>query len=383
MASVTVTWVYFGNVPKMNSNNSNNVTQGQINSSGIVGKTYDGEADLDPIEVTGTNVNFSNSASPYYVPTYASGSKSSMSYTRPDDSAVGATRITGFMEANFAITIDNRDGTTSVVNKSGVIIQMENGDLFMRPALDTQAAWGDVQYVVDVKVISAKPLPANTVPATISFNPETGGAVIICFARGTLIATERGEVAVEDLRIGDRVLTRDAGAQPVRWIGATTVSAARLDLMPNLRPIRIRAGALGAGLPLRDLVVSPQHRMLVGSRIARRMFGSDEVLVAARHLVGLDGIEVAGDLPEVAYFHLLLDAHHILTANGAPAESLFLGPEARKAVGPAAWREIRALFPDLAADGPAQPGARPFATGRQGRRLAARQARNALALTAG
>lgn len=383
MASVTVTWVYFGNVSRMNSNINNNVTQHQINNSGIVGSTYDGETDLDPIKVTGNNVVTSNPASPYYPPTYNAGwgrPASDMSYTRPSGAQVNKTQVTGFMEAKFAITIDNRDGTTSVVEKSGVIIQMNNGDLFMRPALDTAAAWGDVNYVVDVKVTSAKPFPANTVPATVNFDPETGAAIIICFGRGTMIATERGEVAIEDLRIGDRVMTRDAGAQPVRWIGATGVSAARLDLMPNLRPIRIHAGALGDGMPSRDLVVSPQHRVLVRSRIARRMFDQDEVLVAAKHLLGLDGIEVAHDLPEVEYFHLLLDQHHILTSNGAETESLFLGPEARKAVGPGAWREIQALFPELADDGITVPAARGVAPGRMGRNLAARQARNRQAL---
>nr|AIA91314.1 CAZy families GT4 protein [uncultured Gluconobacter sp.] len=98
---------------------------------------------------------------------------------------------------------------------------------------------------------------------------------------------------IEDLRVGDLVLTKDDGPQPLRWISSRHVSAEMLAAHPNMRPIRIRAGALGEGLPLRDLIVSPQHRMLVRSKVAERMFGEEEVLVAAKHLLELDGVDVA------------------------------------------------------------------------------------------
>ena len=96
-----------------------------------------------------------------------------------------------------------------------------------------------------------------------------------------MILTEAGEMPVERLVPGTRVMTRDNGLQELRWTGSRVVDAAMLDQNPNLRPIRIAAGAQGNGLPRRELIVSPQHRVLVRSRIAQKMFGAAEVLVAA------------------------------------------------------------------------------------------------------
>lgn len=200
--------------------------------------------------------------------------------------------------------------------------------------------------------------------------------ICICFTAGTLIATDRGEVPVEMLVPGDLVRTRDAGLQPVRWIGRRELSAGELERAPSLRPIRIRAGALGAGTPSADLVVSPQHRVLVRSKIAVRMFGAEEVLVAAKQLLQLDGIDIAEDMADVTYVHFLCDDHQVVFSNGAETESLYTGPEALKAVGPAALAEIFVLFPELRDRDPAalpQP-ARILASGRMGRRLAVRHA---------
>jgi len=77
------------------------------------------------------------------------------------------------------------------------------------------------------------------------------------------------------------------------------------------------------------------------------MFGQDEVLVAAKQLLGLDGIEVADDLNEVIYHHFLFDQHELVTANGLQCESLFTGPEALRAVGAVARHQILAMFPQF------------------------------------
>lgn len=203
---------------------------------------------------------------------------------------------------------------------------------------------------------------------------------VICFAAGTMIETDRGPRAVESLEVGDLVLTRDHGLQAVRWLGCAPVSRAALDAAPHLRPIRIRAGALGAGKPAADLVVSPQHRILVSSKIAARMFGTAEVLVAAKQLSGLDGIGIDADLPSVDYYHILLDHHEIVFANGAEAETLLTGPEALKTLSPASRAEIEMLFPELAAPDYAARPAYPLARGREARKLAERHQRHGRAL---
>lgn len=170
----------------------------------------------------------------------------------------------------------------------------------------------------------------------------------MCFARGTLIQTQLGEVPIEQLEMGHRVLTMDDGYQPIRWIGRTALSRADLEANPKLKPIRIRADALGPGLPKQDLLVSPQHRVLVRSAIAHRMFDAHEVLIPANKLLTLPGIDIEWEADGVDYFHILFDAHQLVWSNGAVTESLFTGPEALKAVSPEAREEIETLFPEIA-----------------------------------
>ena len=202
------------------------------------------------------------------------------------------------------------------------------------------------------------------------------GIEIICFAQGTEIITADGPTCVEDLAEGDLVMTMDNGYQPVRWLGSKVLSAADLQTAPKLRPIRIAAGALGNGTPARDLLVSRQHRVFLRSAIAERMFGVKEVLVAAIKLVGLPGIEIAEDVDDVTYFHILFDQHEIVFSNGAATESLFTGPEALKAVSEDARAEILQLFPDIA-EQTERTAARHIPTkGQRVLRLIARHARN-------
>ena len=224
--------------------------------------------------------------------------------------------------------------------------------------------------------------------AGITLNIQNGGAAVagadltydntnvICFGADALIRTVSGEVPAGELSVGDLVETADAGPRAIRWIGRRTLDAAMLEANPKLRPIRICKGALGAGLPEADLIVSPQHRMLVRSQIAQRMFGTDEVLVAAKQLCQISGIDVADDLDSVTYVHFMFDAHQIVTANGAESESLLPGAEALNAVGPAALAEIFAIFPELASPEHHPVAVRELASGRMARKLAVRHAQN-------
>lgn len=212
----------------------------------------------------------------------------------------------------------------------------------------------------------------------LNANTITGAAE--CFARGTMIETPAGIVGIEDLAVGDLVVTRDHGAQPIRWIRSKKLTATDLMLSENLRPIRISAGALGEGLPSSDLVVSPQHRILVRSRIAQRMFGASEVLVAAKQLLELSGVEIAADLAGVEYFHMLFDQHEVVIANGAETESLYPGPQLLNTVGQVAAEEVFALFPELRDLEQSPPPARPFVVGRQARNMAHRHVANSMSL---
>ncbi|RJE86412.1 Hint domain-containing protein [Paracoccus onubensis] len=221
------------------------------------------------------------------------------------------------------------------------------------------------QYIMDTAIITSTTDPAGT--KLLGDDEHT----VVCFVRGSLIETENGPVAVEHLSVGDRIITRDHGIQEIRWIGSTSLSSSVLEGNPSLRPVRIRAGALGENTPSSDLLVSPQHRVLVRSKIAQRMFGTMEVLVAAKQLCQLDGIDIA-EVSEVEYFHFLFDQHEVVYSNGAETESLYTGPQALKSVSIAAREEIFSLFPQLRDAETVPSAARELPSGRKARKLAMR-----------
>lgn len=130
-----------------------------------------------------------------------------------------------------------------------------------------------------------------------------------CYARGTRILTQAGEVAVEALKIGDRVMTRAGHAKPIQWIGRRDYEGARNYL--GILPILIRKGALGENRPHRDLYVSPRHALFL-----------ENVLVPAECLVNGVSIERCRTwMGRLEYFHIELAAHDVIIAEGAAAET--------------------------------------------------------------
>ncbi|MGO4854001.1 Hint domain-containing protein [Phaeovulum sp. W22_SRMD_FR3] len=161
-----------------------------------------------------------------------------------------------------------------------------------------------------------------------------------CFASGTRIDTPDGARPVEDLRAGDLVLTRDCGPLPLIWVGARRVTFT--DAGSQQRPIRLPAGALGPDQPCRALIVSPQHHLLVHQADAPQ-----NVLVPAKALVGMWGVQEMRGCKEVTYHALLLDGHHILSAEGAAVESLYPGPMAQRMLGRRNWVDLVRRLPSL------------------------------------
>ena len=199
---------------------------------------------------------------------------------------------------------------------------------------------------------------------------------VVCFANGTRIATAKGAVKVEDLVPGDLVMTMDHGLQPLRWVGSRRLDMQDFRRNPNLRPIRLSAAALGMADLTGDLLVSPQHRIMMASPIVQRMFDCSEVLIAAKDLLQIAGVTLADDVSSLSYHHLLFDDHEIVFANGIPAESLYLGKEARKALSPEGLAEIYAIFPQIATPHFTPLACRPMLSGKRARKLSWRHAHN-------
>ncbi|MAY85929.1 MAG: hypothetical protein CML02_04310 [Pseudooceanicola sp.] len=173
-------------------------------------------------------------------------------------------------------------------------------------------------------------------------NPDGG----ICFLRGTPVDTPDGPRLIETLKPGDMVLTADKGAQPLRWVAMTRVRLGAGNR--DLAPVRIKAGALGGGLPLRDICVSPAHRVLLSGPRCELLLGVPQALCPARML--LDGVNITHDPAEgtVEYWHLLFDDHEILTTSGMDSESFHPGARALGALDVDARSEVLRLFPQLA-----------------------------------
>jgi Hint domain len=176
--------------------------------------------------------------------------------------------------------------------------------------------------------------------------PDLRFSTTPCFTLGTLIATPRGEVQAERLRVGDKVVTRDNGIQEIRWVGMNRLDHIALQSNPHLNPILIREGAFGDGLPERDLMVSPNHRMLVSNSLTALHFDEREVLVAAKHLVSGNGTKSITSFG-TTYIHFLFDRHEVLLSNGCWSESFQPEDRSLKGLGNSQRSEIYELFPDL------------------------------------
>lgn len=205
-----------------------------------------------------------------------------------------------------------------------------------------------------------------------------GGTVrpLFCFVAGTKILTDAGYKDVTELKIGDLVETLDNGLQPIKWIGSRKISASELQGNAKLRPIHISAGSFGANIPHRDVLLSPQHRVLLRSKLVQRMFGTSEVLTAIKNLLSVPGIMISQADADVEYFHVMLDDHEVLLADGLLAESMLAGDQAMKSLTSEAIEELYTVFPKLRNGEQTYVAAREIILGSKARKLAERSVRN-------
>ncbi len=167
----------------------------------------------------------------------------------------------------------------------------------------TPYVWFGTPVVLNVSTGVNDPNPAN-------WNLCTGTPVSHCFMAGTAVMTPDGEVPVESLKIGDFVTLSDGSAAPVSWVGVQTISTRFADPLRVL-PVRVAAGALGEGLPKRDLLISPDHAILL-----------DDVLVQAGALVNSGTIIRETQVPEVfRYYHVEVEDHSLILVEGVAAET--------------------------------------------------------------
>lgn len=186
------------------------------------------------------------------------------------------------------------------------------------------ALWDRPESAIEVNWRD-KAAPAVHAPRTPPSKPSEGNVhapaahVLPSFAHGTKVTTPNGERTVEGLRPGDLVITRANGPQPLTWVGHAMLDWEALRRHGHLRPVLIRQGALGTGLPERDMQVSPNHRLLVDTKLSRIAFDKRHALVAAKHLVdncGIYEVEALG----VTYVRLMFAKAQVICTNGVWSE---------------------------------------------------------------
>lgn len=373
-----VAWMWFGRNPQINSDYRTALTEADANR--IEGYSATGPNQIEAVSLTGSvkKIRTAEGDGNGFATTYNNhpDGYSIIDYVSPATGTASKAAITGFMSVRYELTLP--DGTPWQGN--GVLIQMHNGDMFFRPAKTEMKNWEAVPEIKSIEIIDAAPLPATTFVAPVSFSRKIFELQVVCFCSGTMILTPRGPVPIENLSKGDFVETQDSGPQPIRWHGRRHISASEMAAYPKLRPIRLSAGSLGEGRPSSDLMVSRQHRILVRSKIAQRMFGTMELLVPAIALTELPGIEEIETDDAVTYHHLLFDQHEIIMANDAESESLFNGPQAVETIGAQAFEEINHLWPDILGSGQGV-GARPFHRGSKVRQMLSRHVAHGQSVT--
>ena len=239
--------------------------------------------------------------------------------TRPNGDSINGSDITRVWDGD-TITV-NMGGSTVTI--TGVTFYTSSGQSYFTPTDGTNLS--------NATFISSTYVTSSSQIAVGSLGPP-------CFTAGTMIRTNRGEVAIEDLRAGDLVETLDHGLQAVRWIGRSPT-----DASGDHAPVVFKPGAIGNESELR---VSPQHRLLVQGWRAQLFFGADEVLVPAKSL--LNGRDVIQERSvTVEYFHILFDRHEVIWGSGVASESFFPGDQILLQ-DRAVRAELFALFPELA-----------------------------------
>ncbi len=225
--------------------------------------------------------------------------------------------------------------TTTLDNPSlyNADIQLGDGSTMSVPVLVIQAANGDVfvsEYpsnpldglaIQSISLVSLRTSQASGINQGAS-NVEN--STVVCYCESTLITTSKGEIPAGALRPGDLVMTLDHGLQPIRWIHSDNCPLEEVGV--DAKPVLIAAGALGNGRPHQDLIVSPQHRLLVGGGGQLDGWFKTESFAPAKSLTGLHGIRHMKGKNTITWIHFACDRHEVVTANGCLSESLLLGP---------------------------------------------------------
>ncbi len=285
---------------------------------------------------------------------------------------------TGTDMSNVQVIIYNSDGTVRTTNSVGLVVTTIAGrDVYV---IDTATSatfnglhkFGAVALVNNGTVTSfisfndGPPVTATEGPAsgmtstqiglagsgeslettdegaTYSTQTTPNDGTIPCFVTDTMILTDQGTRAIQELSTGDMVVTKDHGLQPIRWVGKKVMAGKDACL-----PVCIKANSFGPDLPSHDLFVSPNHRLLVSNYHCSMYFGEREVLAAAKFLIDGRFVENQRMNRSYAYYHMLFDQHEIVRSNNLETESFHPGKCGLDGFDEPVREELFGVFPEL------------------------------------
>ncbi len=333
--------LYLGTAPEIDTLEGNVASE---NSGVLVGSTfgsagsplaYNAQRTFSPVDYSGGTVNMFD-----------------IDNTRSNDtfSIDGGPAQTFDGLAVYNATITYTDGTPPATITATVFQDMA-GNLYLAPETSANADHA-AMIAAPIESIALDSVYATSSNRLVADRQSTD---FVCYATGAIILTERGDVAVEDLQVGDLVTTLDHGPQPVRWTRSSTHQLE--DAEVEAKPVQIKAGALGRGLPTHDLIVSPQHRILVGGVGQLQQVFANEAFAPAKSLTAVPGIRHMKGKAKIKWIHFACDQHEVIRANGCLSESLLLGPMVVNGLHPAEREALTDIFgaaptPDAALNGP-------------------------------
>ncbi len=265
------------------------------------------------------------------------------------ESSVSGIPVGNTIDTRYSISITGSDGSSGTIY---VLFQNEE-------------AWGGSTTPYPY-IISTIPLDPS-VTYTFGTNNVQGFVDVddlyLCFAKGTNILTDTGAKPVEDLQPGDQLVTKHNGLKPVKWIGNRTVTALGKAAPVVFEPYSINN--------TERLLLSPLHKIVREGWDAELLFGEAEVLVEAKSMINGGTIRQV-PTASITYFHIMLDDHEVIYANGAEAETLFLGKTARAFMTDEQLDEVFSIFPELMDESAAAAGHQKLRslTNKEGRVLA-------------
>lgn len=320
--------LYLGTGPRIDVSEGNNLSE---NDSALVGQTY-GSA-VDPLaygaQKTFSPVDYSGGSSTMYDVDNALSNDTFSIDGGPSQTLDGL--------GVYNATITYTDGTPSATI-TATVFQDTAGNLYLAPETSQNA---------DYFAMIAAPIESLTLDSRVNISSgrllaDRASTDFVCYASGTRILTDNGEVRVDRIRPGDNVLSLDHGPVEVRWVRTSTQP---LDTVrEDQRPVLICAGSLGPRTPARNLVVSPQHRVLVGGQEQLCDVFADQVFVPAKALTVLPRIRFMRGKCQQIWVHFACDRHEVVRANGCWSESLLLGQMAMNAMSRSELAELGALF---------------------------------------